>query len=196
MAKRKMPERYKTGAKKGQFKPKAARSTPKKRSAPAAKKKAAARRPAARRNPRAPDIFVMLKDGTVAAAQVLTGKALTRTVPDMVNLPRAGNTGLAVQVGIALLLGYGASMFFARQSAAAIMAGGLTAPLETLLVANDVPWIGQALAPTAGQAAVNGYSMGRYSEGGPRIGRYPKIAEVAGIPNNPEAGEYVDHHHS
>lgn len=140
-------------------------------------RKAAPRRRTYRRNPRRkmPDLIGMLTEGTMTAAQVLIGKAAARTVPDMAGLPRGGNLGLATQAGIALLVGFAADQFLSRSASSAILAGGLTAPLETFLVAQDVPWIGQALSPAAAQAEI-----GRY----PGIGRYPKPALVAGFPSS------------
>lgn len=211
MAKRRMPPRYKSGPKKGQFMPKRARkrknppaarrATP--RAAPrrrAAARKAPARRRTYRRNPaRMPDLFVMLKDGTMAAGQVLVGKAAARSVPQLLNLPQQGNMGLAIQAGVALGLGYVSSMVFSRGTAAAIMAGGLTAPLETLLVANQVPWIGEALSPTTQLDQVSGY-MGRYPAGIGRypagVGRYPAQRQVAALAGFPEDAEEFIHHHS
>jgi len=142
------------------------------------------RRRTYKRNPvKAPDIFVMLKDGSIAATQVLVGKAVVRSVPDLLNLPKQGNVGLAIQAAVALGTGYLSSMFLSRGAAAAMMAGGLTAPIETLLVSNNVPWIGEALSPTSDAAAVSGY-MGRYPQA-PGMGRYPRpVAALAGYPTN------------
>lgn len=163
---------------KGRFikKSRARKRTPTKRKAPTR------RRRTYRRNPTTPDVLVMLKDGSIAATQVLLGKAVVRSAPDMLSLPKEGNTGLAVQAALALAVGYISSMFLPRGAAAAMMAGGLTAPIETLLVANDVPWIGEALSPTSTQASVNGYmGAGRYPQVG--TGRYPQpVAALAGYP--------------
>lgn len=169
MAKRKMPPRHKSGPKKGQFMSKRARSA-RSRKNPATRKaaprKAAARRAPARRaparrsyrrNPARPDVVKMLTRGTFTATQVLFGKAATRAAPELLNLPRAGNPGLAVQVAVALALGYISEMFFSKTTAAAILAGGLTAPVETLIVGANVPYLSQYLSPTATGNAVAGY---------------------------------------
>lgn len=154
----------------------------KRRNAPTRKKTTTARKRTYRRNPATPDVLVMLRDGGIAATQVLVGKAVVRSVPDLLNLPKQGNVGLAVQAALALATGYVSSMFLSRGAAAAMMAGGLTAPIETLLVANNVPWIGEALSPTTEQAAVNGYmGAGRYPH--TPMGRYPRpVAALAGYP--------------
>lgn len=154
------------------------------------RKRKTTRRRTYRSNPKAPDVVTMLLDGSIAASQVLVGKAAARAVPEMANLPKQGNVGLAVQAAVALASGYVASMFLSRGSAAAIMAGGLSAPIETLIVANNIPFLSEALAPQTAQAAVNGYGMGRYSHS--QVGRYPQgprpVAKLAGYPAPQLAG--------
>lgn len=161
MAKR-LPPRHKSGPKKGQFRKRAARKNPAKRKA--APRRAASRAPrrAARRNPaRRLDVVKMLTRGTTMAAQVLIGKAATRAVPDLMNLPKGGNTGLAVQVATALGVGFIAQQFLSASAAAAILAGGLTAPVETLVVNMNVPYLSQYLSPN-GAEVVAGYVQPRH----------------------------------
>lgn len=192
MAKRKWKAsdhpRYQTGPNKGKFKPKGSGGTKKKaarKNAPKAKGKP--RRAPARQNPRRPDLVEMLMDGTMAAGQVLVGKAAARSVPTMLGLPKQGVTGLAIQAAVALLSGYVASMFLAPGSAAAIMAGGLTAPIETALVAYNVPWIGPALAPTTIEEGVANLGVGRYPRARTGLSRYPQGLELlAGYPDGGE----------
>lgn len=112
----------------------------------------AKRRRTYRRNPPARDFVGLLMDGTVEAAEILVGKAGVRIVPALLNLPRTGNTGLAVQAGVALLDGYLAHMVFGPRVGAAILAGGLTAPLEDLAVKLNLPYVSAALAQPAGSA--------------------------------------------
>jgi hypothetical protein len=73
------------------------------------------------------------------------------------NLPKAGNVGLAVQVATALALGYMSEMFFTKNTAAAILAGGLTAPVETLIVGANVPYLSAYLSPVGAGNGVAGY---------------------------------------
>lgn len=113
-----------------------------------------------RSNPRM-DIVGSFTDGAVTAGRVLIGKAGARSVPDLLGLPKEGNVGLAIQAAVALGLGYAAEMFMDRQTARDILAGGLTAPMETLIVAYNVPWLSGALAPTTAADGVGAY-MGRY----------------------------------
>lgn len=135
------------------------KTTPKRRAAP--RRTAAPRRATSyRRNPAKPDVVKMLTRGTLTATQVLLGKAATRAVPDVMNLPKAGNAGLAVQVATALALGYVGEMFFSKPTAAALLAGGLTAPVETLLVSANIPYVSSYLSPVATAGAVQGYVQG------------------------------------
>ena len=181
MAKRKTPPRYKSGPKKGQFMSKRARAarkggrtTARKRTTTTRKRRRTTKRnpgrtvmPRARANPpRARkrggfDFVGSFVDGATEATQVLVGKALARSVPDLVGLPKQGNIGLAIQTGVALLTGYAAEMFVSAGAARALMAGGLTAPLETLIVAYNVPWLSGALHPVSGQNALGSYVMGQ-----------------------------------
>ncbi len=198
---RRMPRRYKSGPKRGQFMPKAARkrTAPRKRkrnigrtvarartNAPAKKRRAATtRRPVARKrnyrgNPRRPNIIRTLTDGIVEAGQMLVGKAAVRTVPDLAGLPKQGNAGLAVQVATALVIGYAADMFLSRRAVSAITAGALSAPLETLIVATDIPWLGRALSPVTQTNSLGAYVQPRGVS--PGMGRYvqgPKLSRVS-----------------
>ena len=186
MAKRARP-RYKSGPKKGQFmsdraiaasrrsrkatpKRKKARRNPgrsvAKRSAPrrrSAARRAPAKRRPARRNPpkRRLNIVGSLMDGGVEAVQILVGKAMARSVPDLIGAPKQGNLGLAVQAAVALASGYVAGMVLSPNASRAILAGGLTAPLETLIVAYRVPWLSQALSPVTTANNVGSYAQGR-----------------------------------
>lgn len=151
----------------------AKRNAPKRRAAP--KRKATRRRSPARRNPprRRVDIMGSLWDGSVEAVQILIGKAAARSLPDLVGAPKQGNLGLAVQAATALVTGYVAGMFLSPDAARAMMAGGLTAPIETLIVSYNVPWLGSALSPVTTAGAVGAYASG----GGmmsPRLSGYVK----------------------
>jgi len=174
MAARKLPARHKSGPKKGQFKSGPARKAAPKRKA-AAKRKAAPRRRAATRKaaprraayrsnprrPKMPDVVDTLMTGGVRATQILVGEAVTRAVPQAAGLPIAGPMGLAVQAGVAIVAGYVATMFLSRDAAAAITAGGLSAPIRTFIISQKVPFIADALSPVATQAAIGAYVQPR-----------------------------------
>lgn len=209
MAKRRMPPRYKSGPKKGQFMSKRARASRKGgrkrarrnpgRTVPAATNPARRRRrksPArarprkrARRNPprKRLDIVRSLTDGAIEAGQVLIGKAAVRSVPDLMALPKEGNVGLAVQAGVALALGWAAEMFLSKDAARALLAGGLTAPLETVIVAYRVPWLAPALSPVTQTATLSSYVMGANNNA--RLGRYAR--ERLAVSNDRGLGSYA-----
>lgn len=176
MAKRRTPPRYKSGPKKGQFMSKraraahrrnptrkaAAKSNPRKRRRSTARRRSSPRRRRSyRRNPvrgiSVKRAVKTLMSGTVAAGQMLVGKAAVRSVPDLLGLPKEGNIGLAVQAATALVVGFVADMMLGKDAGTAITAGGLSAPLETLIVAYKVPWLSDALSPTTAQAGVGAY---------------------------------------
>lgn len=186
MAKRATRPRYKSGPKKGKFMSNraiAAQRAARKRKSPAkrnpgrtvakrnpprrkrrapARKAAPRRRRPARRNPprRRVDIVGSLVDGSVEAVQILVGKAAARSIPNLVRLPVQGNIGLAIQAATALVSGYVAGMFLSPNAARAIMAGGLTAPIETLIVSYNVPWLAPALSPTTQASTLSAYAGG------------------------------------
>lgn len=164
-AKKRLPPRIKTGPRKGQFRK---RASSKKRS-PAKKRK---RNPAAnmsassprRRNPPRGKFSVRkitrnLTQGVMDAGLVLVGKAGARTIPAMLpNLPKEGNVGLAVQALVAVVLGMAADMFLSPANAKMVLAGGLTAPVETLVVSFDVPFLAEALAPVTADQQLSAYA--------------------------------------
>lgn len=156
-------------------------------------RRSTARRSSPRRNaprPKLPDLVGTLMDGTVMATQVLVGKAAVRSIPDLTGLPKQGIPGLAVQAGVALATGYVATMFLSPNAAAAITAGGLSAPLETFLVAQNVPWIGRALAPTTANAAVGAYVSRRRLKRPTGVGAYVPRRNRVGV------GAYVPRSHA
>lgn len=168
MAKRKLPPRYKTGPKKGQFKPKSARrsksSTKRRRRRSTARRNPGRttrkRRRTYKRNPKRMAPIQAFTDGVVEAGQILIGKAAVRSIPDIVNLPKEGNVGLAIQAGTALAIGYLTDMFLSRDASRAMTAGALTAPLETLIVSYNVPWLAPALSPVSQANGLNAYVRG------------------------------------
>lgn len=109
---------------------------------PVARKKGTRRRRRARRNP---PIIRRLTDGTVGALQVLTGKAVARSVPGVVGLPTDGATGIATQAAVAIFAATIAERFLSSRAASFVLAGALTAPLESAIVAANVPFLSQAL---------------------------------------------------
>lgn len=163
MAKRKTPPRYKSGPKKGQFKPRSARKrnpttrkTKRRSSSSSSRRRSTPRRASRRRNP---DLVQQLLGGVVDAAEIVAGKAATRVIPPLLKLPTTGNTGLAVQIAAAVALGYVADMAFGANVGRNVLAGALSAPLESVVVAANVPYVSAALiTPVPGTGTTAGYS--------------------------------------
>lgn len=138
-----------------------------------------------RRNPVTGDVLGMLTGGVTEAGQVLIGKAAARSIPDLAGLPKQGNVGLAIQAAVALGVGWLADRFVSKDAARALLAGGLTAPMETLIVAYNVPWLASALSPTTAQAEV-----GAYVRRGGGVGAYvPRRGVSSYVPPSRPAAE-------
>lgn len=91
------------------------------------------------------------------AGMILLGKATVRSVPRMINLPTAGFAGLAVQTGAALLGGAIVDQIFGSRAGSIALAGGLSAPLENIVVSMNIPFISPALSTQAAETATQGY---------------------------------------
>lgn len=168
MATKRLPPRVKSGKNKGQFRKRATskrRSPAKKRRRNMGTKTAAAANPHRRRNnpPRRGKFTIRkvtrdLTQGAMDAVLIVVGKAGARTIPTMLpNLPKEGNVGLAVQALVAVVIGLAADMVLKPAQSKMVMAGGLTAPIETLVVSLDVPFLADALGPTEAAAQVGAY---------------------------------------
>ena len=124
-----------------------------------------------------------LQDGAANALYILVGKAGARTVHTITGLPKAGNMGLAVQALSAVAVGMIADMVIGPARAKYVLAGGLTAPLETAIVAYNIPFLAPALSPAAqvndlqGYRAVGSYVRPAVADNG--MGRY--VAAGAGL---------------
>lgn len=157
------------------------RAAPKRRASSSRKRSPARRNPGrttrARRNPpRRVDIVGSLTDGSIEAVQILIGKAAARSIPDLIGAPKQGNVGLAVQAATALAVGYVSGMFLSENAARAMMAGGLTAPIETLIVTYNVPWLSRALSPVTAANSVGAYAGRRSIGSGATMSGYVKRA--------------------
>ena len=129
-----------------------------------------------------------LMDGAMDSALVLTGKAATRAIPLMVNLPKEGNLGLAIQGATAVVVSMLAQNFLRPQQARMILAGGLTAPLETLIVSYNIPFLSPALQPVESDAQLSAYLGGYVSPPPPA----PTNGEGVGGYVDEGMGEYGD----
>ena len=111
------------------------------------------------RTPRltARSIMKQTVQGVQDAAWVVGGKAVARALPTMFNLPKEGAVGLGVQLGTAIAAGWLAHTFTGRDAGRFALAGGLSAPLETAIVAYRVPFLAPALSPATAAAQVGAY---------------------------------------
>lgn len=99
--------------------------------------------------------------GVQDAAWIVGGKAVSRAVPTMFNLPKEGVVGLGVQLGTAIAAGWLAHSFAGANAGRLVLAGGLTAPLETAIVAWRIPFLAPALSPMTAAVQVGAYRQPR-----------------------------------
>lgn len=127
-----------------------------------------------------------VQDGLIGGAEITVGEAMARALPRMVGLPATGNLGLATQAAVGIVAAIVLPMAgVPREHAAMIAAGAFSAPIKTLAVAHQVPFIGDALNPVSTQSDVRGYlSAGYMSDGG--MGRY--LAPMQAAPRRVSAG--------
>ena len=106
-------------------------------------------------------IIGQLQQGAIDATFVVGGKAGTRIIAGFIPVERAGAMGLAVQVAAALAVG-----FLGRQispnASKMMLAGGLSAPIETFIKSMNIPFISANLGDGEGYYAVGSYPMGSY----------------------------------
>lgn len=127
-----------------------ATSTPTRRYTVAKRKRrspARKRRRTYRRNvPQLRGITGTITKGATGAFQVLAGKAIARVLPEQLGIPTAGTTGIAAQAGIALLVGMFGKQLFGAKAGEMLLVGALTAPVESIVVAANVPVLSPALS--------------------------------------------------
>lgn len=185
-----MAKRLPPRGKDGRFRKRKKAAPRKKRRNPgtmvAAKKRAAPRQraaapaaPARRRNPPRPRIrFPTVKsvtDGAMGAAQTLVGKVGVRMASGYLPmLPKVGAAGLAAEAAVALAVGIVADMVLGKAAGRFVLAGALAAPLETAIVAANVPFLSEALSPGASSQALGRYAgYAAYAE--PALAAYPDL---------------------
>lgn len=136
-----------------------------KRRAPARRRTSAARRRSPRRRYRRnPTVMRTLTDSGVAVLQMLIGKIIARSVPQLIpGIPKAGAMGIGVQFVVALVIGALGSRMLGARFAENLVRGALLAPIESGIVSLGLPVISPALA---GNGTLGSYSrrgnMGSY----------------------------------
>lgn len=106
------------------------------------------------------------------AAAIVGSRVAVKALPAVLKLPTEGNKGLAVQAGVALILGFAADRFLGRDMGRIIAGGALSAPLSAG-VAQALPAAaaGESSILTAVRNGLNGDSLGAYPMVG--MGAYP-----------------------
>lgn len=143
------------------------RSTTSKGRTTVAKRRTRRRSPARRRRTyrrNQPAMVKNLSEGAISAFQVLAGKAAARTVADQVPIPggRDSASGIAIQAVVAVLIGmFGRQLGFGASTAKMLTAGALTAPVETIIVGANVPFLSPALEAYPSVRELSAYPSGR-----------------------------------
>jgi len=191
VAKRRMPPRNKDGTfrkrrkaatkRKRRRNPGTMATTPRR----APRRAAPARAPARRRrsNPaKKLRIVDTMVTGVMDAGQTLIGKAGVRMASGYLPmLPKVGAAGLAAEAAVALGIGLLADMVMGKGAARMVLAGALAAPLETALVAANIPLLSDVLSPGTATAALGryaGYSAYANADVG-AYGAYPGLTPRA-----------------
>jgi len=102
-----------------------------------------------RSNPGLPrDIVGRIGRGALDALEIVAGKAVTKGLPSLVKAPTTGNTGLAVQGLAAVVVGLVADMVGGAEIGRMVLAGGLSAPIESIIAGAGIPYLSPALNGT------------------------------------------------
>jgi hypothetical protein len=114
-------------------------------------------------------------NGAIDAGEVVVGKAATRAVPNMFGLPTTDAMGLAVQGLSALVVGWAAHSFISPNAGKMMLAGGLSAPIESFIKSMNIPFISANL----GEDVVEIDGMGTYPQlTSPGMGTYVQMGET------------------
>lgn len=103
---------------------------------------------ARRRNPpTGKNIIRKLQTGLMNAGAAVLGKGVARVLPQQLGIPTAGAPGIAAQVAVGLGIGLIADRLpISSQLADSVLVGALMAPIESLVVTLNVPFLSPALA--------------------------------------------------
>jgi hypothetical protein len=113
-----------------------------------------------------------LMNGAIDGAEVVVGKSLVRTLPGMVGLPTSDNTGLLLQAISAVLVGWAGHTLVSQNAGKMFLAGGLSAPMETLIKSLNIPFISAGL----GEDVVEIDGVSEYPQL-TNMGAYPQYGE-------------------
>jgi hypothetical protein len=91
-------------------------------------------------------MFSAVKRGIIGGTGVVLGKAASRAIPTLVNLPRTGVLGAAIQGATGVLLAPFVTKFMGGEWGTAFLYGAFAAPIESLIVGFKVPVLAPALS--------------------------------------------------
>jgi hypothetical protein len=111
-----------------------------------------------------------LMGGVIDAGEVLVGKVVVRTVPGLIGFGSSDTIGLAIQALTAIVAGGVAHTFVNHNAGKMVLAGGLAAPLETLIKSLNIPLISSALGEDTVEVVQDG--MGGYVQIPQGMGSY------------------------
>lgn len=120
--------------------------------------------------------------GGIGAVEVLAGKGIARSVPQLFGIDRETTTGLIVQALSAIGAGIGSHYVLSSDAAHIVLAGGLAAPLETLIKRSGIPVVSAAFGETEQEAGM----IAAYPE---LMGTYPRALSPAEAPLPAAMGE-------
>lgn len=104
------------------------------------------RRRTYRRNPPMfGDVVGHATEGAIDAVQIMGGEVVARAVPGLFGLS-GGAMGLAAQAATAIIVGELAMSFLGEEAGSMILAGGLAAPLRSIVVDLNVPYVSENLS--------------------------------------------------
>lgn len=129
-------------------------------------------------------------EGVKDASAVLGGKTFVRTIharffPNL-GIKADGTTSpvlpLGLEIGLAIAAGVATEMFISREYGRFVLAGGLSAPIESFIKAANIPVISSALGDEGDLVLDNGRSVltSRVGGYGPRssLGRYGGLGDA------------------
>ncbi len=111
----------------------------------------------------------MLLQGSIDTVEVTLGKVVARTIPTMVNIPTSGPMGLIVQTAVAVAVGFVGHQFVSKNAGKMMLAGALSAPVESIIKQANIPFISAGLGEEPEIVEIGG--MGAY----PSLGAYPEM---------------------
>jgi len=116
-----------------------------------------------------------LLNGAIDAGEVVVGKAAARAIPNLVGLPTSDMTGLIVQGLSAVVVGWAGHSFISPNAGKMMLAGALSAPIESFIKSMNIPFISANL----GEDVVEIEGMGTYPQlATPGMGTYVQMGET------------------